>query len=388
MTAALPPTPFPQPPQPPPFLDVAALLEASQPRQRVAWFWYAVGVFLLIVLAGALTAGSPGPARAAVQVVSGLAMIALMVFLAVTTVLTVRRHAAEQQAIEGAGELVQLRRWPEAGLLLQEILSRPARTANLRTQALVYLSAVLARYHRFDDAIAVHDHVLEHGLVDEATAHGLRLGRAMVMLREDHLFDADRAISERAAAARGRSRPGWRLVEIYRDVKTGHPAEAANLFEARLPAIRDAGSPRRRRLRPGRPRYDLLGRPAEGRTPTPRAPVAADRTAPPLPGGEGPRRPLLPRPRPARGGVISSPTPRASVAEASSPVVPTSGRTSDGPGAARTTSRSENSSASLRPTSSFNARVAVDAQRRISARRAFQTRRRRPRSARGRPRVQ
>ena len=29
-----------------------------------------------------------------------------------------------------------------------------------------------------------------------AQAHGLRLARAMAMLREDHLFDADRAISE------------------------------------------------------------------------------------------------------------------------------------------------------------------------------------------------
>ena len=103
---------------------------------------------------------------------------------------------AEQQQVEAAGELVQLRRWTEAGVLLQEFLSRPARTLHLRTQALIYLASVLARYHRFGDAIAVQEHLLDNELVEGGTAFGLRLGRAMAMLREDHLFDADRAISD------------------------------------------------------------------------------------------------------------------------------------------------------------------------------------------------
>jgi hypothetical protein len=109
----------------------------------------------------------------------------------------------------------------------------------MRCQALVYLASVLARYHRFDDAIAVQDHLLDNELIDAPLAFALRVGRAMAMLREDHLFDADRAISElRRLEGTGES-AGLALVEIYRDVKTGHPDEAIDLFETKLPAMRD-----------------------------------------------------------------------------------------------------------------------------------------------------
>jgi tetratricopeptide (TPR) repeat protein len=104
---------------------------------------------------------------------------------------------------------------------------------------LVYLASVLSRYHRFDDAIKVHDHLIEHELTDAATAFGVRAGRAMAMLREDHLFDADRAISEMRRLDSSRESATLALVEIYRDVKTGHPDEAIDLFETRLPSLRD-----------------------------------------------------------------------------------------------------------------------------------------------------
>jgi hypothetical protein len=61
----------------------------------------------------------------------------------------------------------------------------------------------------------------------------------MAMLREDHLVDADRAISELRRGPAARESAGLALVELYRDVKTGHPAEAVELFEARHPVLRD-----------------------------------------------------------------------------------------------------------------------------------------------------
>jgi tetratricopeptide (TPR) repeat protein len=118
----------------------------------------------------------------------------------------------------------------------------------------------------------------------------------MAMLREDHLFDADRAInelrqigrSERAAAAAARGAEdvtsvspgsagaaaqnifpvaesaGLALVEIYRDVKTGHPAEAVAIFEDRLSALRDQLGHRVADAYALAARaYDLLGREAE-----------------------------------------------------------------------------------------------------------------------------
>jgi tetratricopeptide (TPR) repeat protein len=225
----------------PPFLDVAGLLESSRPRPRVGWFWYGAAGFFLVVFSATLLSGHSETGRRVVEVLSAALMVGLIAGMMAMTVVTVRRHRAEQQEVEAASELVQLRRWPQAAILLEQLLSRPARSLGLRSQALVYLGAVLARYHRFADAIAVYDHLLEHNLVDGGAAYGLRLGRVMAMLREDHLFDADRAIAElrRIGNSAGVDSGGLALVEIFRDVKTGHPDEAVKIFEEKLPVLRD-----------------------------------------------------------------------------------------------------------------------------------------------------
>src|SRR5205085_555187 len=83
---------------------------------------------------------------------------------------SVREHRAQQQTVEAIEELLQLRRWDQAGMALQIFLSTPARSPRVRAQALVYLASLLARHHRFEDAIAVQDYLLDHELVAEAQA--------------------------------------------------------------------------------------------------------------------------------------------------------------------------------------------------------------------------
>src|SRR5439155_1938005 len=179
-----------------PFIAVQTLIERSQPQPRVAWFWYALGVFLLLVMGSAyLTSRSPNWA-VAVDLLSKLVMVGLMVGLALMTSLTVRRQRDEARRVETLEEMVQLRRWPEAAVTARQMLMQPTRTPAARIQTLIYLSSILSRYHRFEEAIAVHNHLLETVQFDESTAHGIRLARAMAMLREDHLVDADGAISE------------------------------------------------------------------------------------------------------------------------------------------------------------------------------------------------
>jgi tetratricopeptide (TPR) repeat protein len=267
-----PPAPNPDP------LDVPALLDASQPRARVGLFWYALGGFLLVVFGAALVSQSSDTGRRLVDALSAVLMVLLIAALAAFTAVTVRRHRADQQALEAAGELVQLRRWPQAAAVLRDMLSRPSRTNALRSQALIYLGAVLARYHRFGDAIAVFDHLLEHNLVDGGAAHGVRLGRVMAMLREDHLFDADRALAEvRGTVSRaGVDSAGLALVEIYRDVKTGHPDEAVAVFESRLDVLRDQLGHRVADAHALAARaYDLLGRTTEAQDAYTRATLLA-----------------------------------------------------------------------------------------------------------------
>jgi tetratricopeptide (TPR) repeat protein len=219
-------------------VDVHDLIENSQPQPRVGWLWYAVGVFLLVVLCSAYVTTRWPALRAVVDVSSRIVMVGVIVTMALITSLTVRRQREEMKRIEALEEMVQLRRWPEALETARTVLSQPTRTPAARIQALIFLSSVLSRYHRFEDAITVHDHLLDNVQFDDATAHGIRLGRAMAMLREDHLVDADRAISELRRTPNARESAGLALVELYRDVKTGHPAEAIAHFDRALPMFR------------------------------------------------------------------------------------------------------------------------------------------------------
>jgi tetratricopeptide (TPR) repeat protein len=176
--------------------------------------------------------------QAALSTFIGAGLVAFIGSMALAAFMGVRKARAEFAAVAALEELVQLRRWPDAALILQTLLSRPVRSPFSRAQALIYLAMVLTRYHRFEDSVLVHDYVLEHIPLDDATDHGTRLARALSLLREENLLDADRAIAELRRNSRGMESAGLALVEIYRDVKTGHPAEAIEIFEQRLQAMR------------------------------------------------------------------------------------------------------------------------------------------------------
>jgi tetratricopeptide (TPR) repeat protein len=280
------------------FLDVEQLLEQSHPRESGMKIWQFLGIFFVIALGSALITTSSATAAGVMSVISTLLMIILMVVLGAISWNMVRLAKLEQARLEGIEELIRLRRWQEAAAVLEELLNKPTRTLAGRVQGLIFLTAVLARYNRYNDAILVQNELLANTPLDGAAAHGIRLARVMAMLHEDHLFDADRAISElrqqvnrasRAMAAKETDdssekssdspnestddahdahdaheskngdepkRPaisaatlesespqsisaGLALVEIYRDVKTGHVEEAIRLFHDTLPSLRE-----------------------------------------------------------------------------------------------------------------------------------------------------
>ncbi len=222
-----------------PYLDVPTLLETSRPRPRVNWFWYGAGVFLLLSLGAAYLSASSNTGRLIVEGGSVFVTIGIVGGISAITAITLRRVRAAQLQIEAAAELVQLRRWVPASVMLKQILSQPARTPAMRFEAILYLATVLARNERFDDAIAVYDHLLESNRLDAGTERAIKLGRAMALLRQDRLVDADRAIGDLRRGEARETSGGLALIEIYRDVKTGHPAEAIATFALRHTLMRD-----------------------------------------------------------------------------------------------------------------------------------------------------
>ena len=181
----------------------------------------------------------PGPTRtgqffSSLQVAMSILVFPTLVVAVVGSVLNIRRFRAQQTTVDAIQEMIQLRRWEPAGMLLDRFLSTPVRTVGLWAQALVELATLLGRHHRFEDAMAVQSFVIEHELLDEQSDYYVRLARAMAMLREDHLVDADRAINDLRRRDADRMSGGLALVEMFRDVKTGHPDEAIELFARHL----------------------------------------------------------------------------------------------------------------------------------------------------------
>jgi len=221
----------------PTFLEVPLLLERSHPLPRRNWMRYAVVAFVVLVLFGAIAGDKSPNMQTALRLISAFLMIVLVALMGVVMYLTVRDHRAEQGRMMALEELVQLRRWEPAAQLLEQMLSRPMLNPLNHAQALLYLATVLARYHRYEDAIAVQNYLLNELQLEGPAGFAARLGRAMSMVHEDHLVDADRAISELRRLS-GDESAGLTLIEIYRDVKTGHPAEAIELFKGRRELLR------------------------------------------------------------------------------------------------------------------------------------------------------
>ena len=241
-----------------------ALLQLSRPQPRVNWVGF-VSMGCLALAVYTAMAAVRAPAGGPGQPVADFMLLSLTALAIGGFVLAVRRHRKQFQTVEAIEEMVQLRRWEPAGMLLDRFLSTTVRSPRVWARALVQLAALLARHHRFADAVAVDDFLLEHdGLLDEGGAYGVRAMRAMALLREDALLDADRAISDLRRRGPARASGPLALIEIYRDVKTGHPAEAIELFAERQDVLRQHLGHRVADAHALVARaYDLLGRDAE-----------------------------------------------------------------------------------------------------------------------------
>lgn len=225
-------------PPPPMFADVRTLMETSRPRPRVAWFAYLAIASVLAIVAMNVFGDRTAASQEMMETFSSGVMVVMLAGITLTNYTQSRAGRAEQARLEAAEELVQLRRWPQAAMLLQGLMSHPTRTPQARVQALVYFTNVLARYHRFEDVIAIDDHLLETIPLDGPAVHVLKVSRGMALLREDRLFDADRAISDLRHTDQAADSAGLAILELYRDVKTGHPTEALELFTQKRDLIR------------------------------------------------------------------------------------------------------------------------------------------------------
>jgi hypothetical protein len=266
----------PDPISPPVFLDVNALIESSRPVRRANWFWIFLGLFGFLMLLGSVAAQKNPEAASAIQIATSTLMVGTVVAGVVGSVSTVRKVRAQQSMVDAIDEMMQLRRWEPAGMLLDRFMAMPMRSVRLWATVLVQLAGVLGRYHRFEDALAVQNFIIDNELLDDHGDYVVRMGRAMSMLREDRLVDADRAINDLRRRGPEGGTGGLALVELFRDVKTGHPDEAIETFTKKLPQMQQQLGHRVADAHALVAKaYDLLGREPEARAAYERATLLA-----------------------------------------------------------------------------------------------------------------
>jgi tetratricopeptide (TPR) repeat protein len=259
---------------------VAQRLEQSRPAASFRWAGPVVmGAWIGVVLAWLL--------KSSHEVVAMLQIIAWGVTLCAVLWLWFlqRAHRREINELDDIEDAVARKFYAESAGRLNRLLSKPMRTPPNRLRAMVLAGAVLGRSKAHDDAILIYNELLDIERLAGPGGVMIRVGRAMAMLHADHLYDADRAISDlRRLIDRGGARQqmqqfmdeqlpaddstsapdaapedasdasenssvdhlatdpasvaGLRLVELYRDIKTGHIEEAVALFHAGLDVLR------------------------------------------------------------------------------------------------------------------------------------------------------
>jgi tetratricopeptide (TPR) repeat protein len=261
---------------PRPFLDVPTLLETSRPQRSTGWFWYVLGFCGLMTVLVSTKSSEDPVQQEAVKITTTTVLVGLLVASTIRSVILMRRFRAQESLVDHVEEMVQLRRWEPAGMTLDRFLSEPVHSRQTWGRSLALLSAILSRYHRYPDAMKVHEFLIDHEMLDDATDYSVRVGRAMAMLHEDQLIDADRAIGDLRKRLPGAKSAGLTLVELYRDVKTGHPDEAIEIFQSRREMLRtQLGHRIADAYLMAAAAYDRLGRTDDARTAFERATLLA-----------------------------------------------------------------------------------------------------------------
>jgi hypothetical protein len=150
-----------------------------------------------------------------------LPQLVLLVLLGVM-ILRIRRQRASAQRLEAAFEAVQLRRWDEARVLLDEILSQPVRLSVVRTELLLALAALAESEHSYEASQHIYEQVLQENRADPIQLHTARVALAAAMLRTGQLTDAVNLIErlERAALPE-LLRAQVELLALFREISMG-----------------------------------------------------------------------------------------------------------------------------------------------------------------------
>ena len=201
------------------FID---LIRASQPRRHLT----RIGIFILVGFGLLLWSMIVGTGSERGEFVSFVLVWLVLIGLTVSMVSSSARRRALAKWSRKAADMCLLEHWPEAIEPLLKVLSRPVDMPQIRYQGLLELAGVAEHTGELEQARQIYRAIVQEqpsGLLGRLSM----MGEAIVLLKLDHLADADVVIRQLEVSAEG---PGLKslvlLARLYQQIKTGHYAEA------------------------------------------------------------------------------------------------------------------------------------------------------------------
>ena len=217
---------------PAPFLDPSRLLDSSRPLPRISLTWWAGAGFIVVVLVTLLIGNKTARAQELVSVIWAVATLVLMgsLFRLSLSRSKVSLGPAAGRADRRAGAASAVAGGGGGGRSIPHFAGPHARVPCPAT--LVCSSSVLgaAAPLRGCRSRCTTNCWRKARLTRRSAATAGGWARAMAIVTRRPPVRRRPCDQRASSGSRWRGRRGA-LVEIYRDVKTGHPAEAAELFE-------------------------------------------------------------------------------------------------------------------------------------------------------------
>jgi hypothetical protein len=208
-------------------LNIAQVLDGTGGRRGISLF-----PLLLLAMVLIMTATAGGSSALAQGVVSVL-MAGVILFTLVRAKRMAAQQRREQEFLREVDEEIRLGRWFQAGYRLVQVLGMPGVRPHVRFQTLIYLGSVLNYEGRYEEVEKVYNYLLQNPQLPPPIAFSMQCARAYAILRQDRLTDAYEAISRLRRGGAPADSAMLTLLEMYRQVMTGHHEDALELFESR-----------------------------------------------------------------------------------------------------------------------------------------------------------
>ena len=198
------------------------LITSSRPRRKLT----KIGTFILIGFILLIWSLLVSPATEQGRLIPMLLSWVILICLVVSLTISTSRRKDLAKWSRQASDLCLQEKWSQAIEPLRRLLAKPVPSAQIRYQGLLELAGVAEHSERLEGAAEIYEAITREqpqGLLGSLAL----VGKAIVLLKLDHLADADDIIRRLEVSVQSRSLKSLVvLARLYQQIKTGHYAEA------------------------------------------------------------------------------------------------------------------------------------------------------------------